>query len=207
MQVHHRARAVTAWTLASTARRGPHRRDSPQRLTGLLTDRTCVLLLDVRWLAHPTSPRLLPGSRRAGARPLRVPGASSSGSSMGHSRGPPCRSRSRPRTSRQLPPSRSPRPSPRPRGPAPASPSRTWTGASSPRGSPRWMRSSARAGCRVPPRSRCAGMRPRARPRSPCGWPRKRRRVGRSSRGWTWLGCSILWRPWRAASASNGLWC
>ena len=58
-----------------------------------MTDRTDVLLLDVRWLAHPTSPRLSPRSRHAGVRPLRAAGASSSGRSRVRSPGRRCRSR------------------------------------------------------------------------------------------------------------------
>ena len=92
------------------------------------------------------------------------------------------------------------RPGPR-RRPAPT------TAASCPPGSPPSTPSWARAGCRDPPRSRCAGTPRRARPRSRCGWRPRHRRPARSSPGSTSPAPSIPSRPSPAASARNGSWC
>ena len=182
--------------------------------SGPLTTRTFVLLLDVRWLAHPTSHKPSPPSRRAGARPRRDAGVRSCRPSKGRS---PSRRRrrrmrsnrvpTRPRRPSRLRPSR-PRPSrlPEPR-PDPGCPPRTRTAASCPLGSPRWTRSSGPAACRAPPRWRCAGTRPRARPRWRCGSRRRRRPAARSSRGWTLLAPSIPWRRSRVEFDRSGWWC
>ena len=55
-------------------------------------------------------------------------------------------------------------------------------------------------------RSRCAGTRRRAGRRSRCGPRRRRRRAGRSSRGWISPAPSTPWRPSPAGSARSGSW-
>ena len=172
--------------------------------TGLLTDRTSVLLLDVRWLAHPTSPRHSRRSRRAGVPQLR--GEAGRWPWRSKARLPARRCRSRRRMTFRC---RDPGPhrSRRPPGPGRVCRLRTRTGTSSPPGSRRWTPSSVTVGSRARPRWHCAATHRRARPRSRFGRRRRRRPAVRSSRGWTSPGPSIPWRPSRAACDRSGSWC
>ncbi len=78
--------------------------------------------------------------------------------------------------------------------------------ASSPRVSPRSMRSWGPAACRDRPASRSAAMGPAAGPPWRCGSRQRPRRQGLSWLGWTSRAASIRWRPSPAASDSNGWW-